>query len=95
MSGDQKGVPCEPDRPHDPNDVYGGRWSPSEVPPDRSGRGSAPRPPGAPPPRKAGEPPSFQPRPDQGPGIAADDTETNARSKARRRNHDRPPKRDE
>jgi hypothetical protein len=64
MNGDQKGVPCEPDKPHDPNDVYGGRWAPGEVPEDRSGRGSAPRPPGAPITTQA-EPQSFTPEPDE------------------------------
>jgi len=84
MSGDNKGAATGPDRPHDPKDIYGGVWGPCEPPgEDTSGRGSAPRPPGAPAPSAAPhESVSFTPPEsdeDEGPQIAADDAGASAR----------------
>ena len=78
MSGDSKGIPTGPDRPYDPKDIYGGVWGSCEPPgEDKSGRGSAPRPPGAPAPSRASSEPKSFARPerekDEGPEIAADD----------------------
>lgn len=83
MSGESKDIPAGPDRPHKPKDIYGGVWGPCEPPgEDKSGRGSAPRPPGAPAPAE-GEPSTFT-RPageeDQRPDIAADDAGASART---------------
>jgi hypothetical protein len=83
MSGDSKGIPAGPDRPHDPQDIYGGLWGPCEPPgEDTSGRGSAPHAPGAPASRVVREPLTFT-RPeseeDDGPEIAADDAGASAR----------------
>ena len=84
MSGDDKGTPVGPDRPHDPKDIYGGVWRPIEPPPeDKSGRGPAPRPPGAPPAKAPREPLTFtKPEEDEGEGpeIAADDAGASART---------------
>jgi hypothetical protein len=86
MSGVRKGSSAGPDRPHEPKDIYGGVWAPHEAPrEDTSGRGSAPRPPGAPEPAPAGvprEPLTFirpEGEEDNGPEIAADDAGASAR----------------
>ena len=85
MSGDSKGIPRGPDRPYDPKDIYGGVWGACEPPgEDTSGRGSAPRPPGAPaPPPASKERASFtrpESKADEGPEISADDAGASARS---------------
>jgi hypothetical protein len=84
MSGDSKGIPAGPDRPHDPKDIYGGVWGPCEPPgEDISGRGSAPHAPEAPGQSALpGEHASFdKPKSEEGEGpeIAADDAGASAR----------------
>ena len=84
MSGDHKGIPAGPDQPHEPKDIYGGVWGPCEPPgEDTSGRGSAPRAPGAPEPAPAPREPLTFTKPeggeDEGPEIAADDAGASAR----------------
>jgi len=85
MSGEHKGIPAGPDQPHEPKDIYGGVWAPCEQPgEDTSGRGSAPRAPGAPAPAAAPrEPLTFTKSEDEetnGPEIAADDAGASART---------------
>ena len=88
MSGEHKGIPAGPDQPHEPKDIYGGVWAPCEPPgEDTSGRGSAPRAPGAPgahaPAAAPHEPVTFtkpEGEENNGPEIAADDAGASART---------------
>lgn len=78
-----------PNEPHKPDDVYGGTWSSEGPREDPSGRGSAPRVPGAQPP----EPRSFSKdgskrEPDEGPDIAADDAGASAKTQTPQRRPD-------